>query len=164
MDSSDEGYSSDESIGPEAKHKRVQLAEDLVLERVKSERNKDKLIYEGKLYTFWGPYKDLLIYRCECRKKEKGGCHCRLHLMADTGKLRYVVGAHTCTPTPWKPSNARVKDKQRQLIKDNPDMVGTLTSKPLYPLVFQISAARQRRGQVGSGKIWISFDETELIL
>jgi hypothetical protein len=102
---------------------QVRLEEDLELKWHNSEREeKTKPEYGGALFTIDKSSKDktMLFYRCDVRS-----CKCRLKLMADSKKLRYVAGAHSCPAAPWKASNAEIKDKRDEMLKLNPDAVSS---------------------------------------
>jgi len=113
--------SDDEEEEPEPY--QVRLEEDIELKWHNGQRGeKTKCEYEGALFfkDKTSKNKSMLFYRCDVRS-----CKCRLKLMADSKKLRYVLGSHTCPAAPWKVSNAGIKDKRDALLKLNPDSVSS---------------------------------------
>jgi hypothetical protein len=113
--------SDDEEEEEESRPYQVRLEEDLELEWHNSERGeKTKPEYKNALFIYHKPSNDktMLFYRCDVRS-----CKCRLKLMADSKKLRYVAGSHSCSAAPWKAINAKITDKRDELLSLNPDTV-----------------------------------------
>jgi hypothetical protein len=129
---SDDPQMSEDEEDEQPRQYRVRLEEDLELKWHNSQRGeKSKPEHEGALFIYHKPSKDkaMLFYKCDVRS-----CKCRLKLMADSKKLRYVCGIHSCPAAPWKTINARIKNKRDNLLKLNPDTVSQpiLSAGPIF--------------------------------